>query len=117
MQVYGGLINRIMETTVNAPTPVAGMGATLLSHSDRRPYTIHKVEGKKLWATEDKSTRTDKNGMSESQEYVYETLWADSPESWSLFTLRKDGQWHEGTKLSGHILAIGKRDSYHDFSF
>jgi len=106
-------MNRIAEESKSA-TPVVGMGATCMSYSDRHAYTIVRVDGKKLWATPDIATRTDSNGMSDSQSYAYTTDQNATPE---LFTLRKDGRWHEGTKLSGRVLCIGHRDHYYDFSF
>jgi hypothetical protein len=116
----GSLMNWITGNT--APiTPEVGMGATLLLWTDRHAMTIHKVDFsgkiKKLWASRDKSTRIDNNGMSESQLYVYNNDDNDISENWELFTLRKDGRWHRGTKLSGNTLFIGHRDEYCDYSF
>jgi hypothetical protein len=96
-------------------TPTAGMGATLLGYTDRNAYTILRVDGKKLWATRDNVIRTDTNGMSDCQTYRYETV--AYPDGDTLFTLRKDGRWHEGKRLSGNVLLIGHRDEYYDFSF
>lgn len=92
-----------------------GIGATLLYATDRSPFTIHKVEGKKLWASPDQYERIDENGMSECQEYVY-TNNVNEEENWTLFTLRKDGRWHRGTTLQGMVLRIGQREKYYDFS-
>lgn len=97
--------------------PKVGMGATLLKWTDRSPFTIHAIQGKKLWASQDKSERTDQNGMSESQDYIYSNNNQNQKDAWQLFTLRKDNKWHIGTNLQGNILIIGKREEYYDFSF
>lgn len=112
----GSLVNYMKGNT--APiTPEVGMGATLLMWSDRSPFTIHKVEGKKLWASPDLYDRIDENGMSECQEYVYHNNDQELEINWTLFTLRKDGRWHRGTTLCGMVLSIGHREKYYDFSF
>lgn len=69
---YGNLINRVMEnTTSNKPT--VGMGATILGYSDRHAATVVSVskDGKSVDIQRDTATRTDKNGMSECQDYEY----------------------------------------------
>ena len=98
--------------------PEVGQGATLLLWSDRKPATVVAVSrsGLKVTVQEDRATRTDENGMSESQSYTYER----DPEGWTYtFTLRKNGSWvEEGSKMrSGTRLALGRREKYYDFSF
>ncbi len=112
MRVYGNIMNRIAEDFKPA-VPEVGMGATLMMYSDRHAYTITKIEGNKLWAVQDKAIRTDDNGMSDSQSYRYEPGTGE-PE---VFTLRKDGRWHEGTTLKGSVLQVGERDHYYDHGF
>lgn len=72
--------------------PVIGMGATINHYTDRSPATIIDItpSGKIIYLREDKATRIDKNGMSESQEYLYEP----DPEG-KIYnaTLRKDGHY------------------------
>jgi hypothetical protein len=117
MRVYGNLINRIQETA--APKkPEVGMGATILMWSDRHAATIVEVskDGKRVVIQEDNAVRTDKNGMSECQDYTY----SPNPNAAKqVFTLRKNGTYvQEGSSMrSGTIIRIGERDSYHDFSF
>lgn len=113
MKAFGNLMNRLAEDTKSV-TPEVGMGATRISFSDRHAFTITRVEGKKLWATPDIAKRTDNLGMSDSQSYDYTT---DPDALEYLFTLRKDGRWHEGTTLRGSILCIGYRNHYHDYGF
>lgn len=129
---YGSLNNRIDEQAVKGqPMPVVGMGATILLYSDRRAATIELVEIGKTFVTlsvrTDKATRTDSNGMSESQTYVYER---DASGATMCFRARVDakgrpGQWRQSVKRGkrlvfrdgGSGLKIGVRNEYHDFSF
>lgn len=114
---YGNLINRVMEnTTSNKPT--VGMGATILGYSDRHAATVVSVskDGKSVDIQRDTATRTDKNGMSECQDYEYSPN-PDAPiES---YTLRKNGTWvREGESMKGGTkVALGYRDKYYDYSF
>jgi hypothetical protein len=74
--MYGSLVNRLMEASAR-PEPEVGMGATVCMWSDRHGVTITEVlryktgpkagqvKGVKTRAC--KATRTDNNGMSESQ--------------------------------------------------
>lgn len=112
MRVYGNLMNRILESSKQAE-PKVGDGATINMYSDRHPATIIEVCGpKKIRVQEDKATRIDSNGMSESQEYSYEA----NPNGYiATYTLRKNGMWIESKGSNG--LTIGIRRKYHDFSF
>ena len=112
----GSLINYCYGNTKSIEL-VVGMGCTLLLYTDRHAYTIHKVEDKKLWASEDHSSLISGSVQSESQTYRYTNTNQDNESRWTLFTLRKDGRWHMGTKLSGNILAIGYRNEYYDPCF
>lgn len=112
MKFYGSLQNRLMEN-VKPVTPVVGMGATILMYSDRHAATVTKVfSPTTIVIQQDTATRTDKNGMSENQEYTY-TPNTDAEEV--FVTLRKDGRWK--VKKSQTVIKIGTRDSYHDYSF
>ena len=121
MRVYGNIMNRIAESCKQT-TPEVGMGATITMHSDRHAATIVAIEVfksgpkkgsiSKIQVQQDKATRTDKNGMSECQEYTY----TPNPKAQvQEFTLRKSGSWQEVGGTSG--LIIGERDEYYDFSF
>lgn len=108
----GSLVNHLMAGTTG-PKPEVGMAATILGWTDRHPATVSRVSasGKTVWVKRDKATRTDRNGMSESQEYEYERDPA-APER--RFYLGKHG-WRERGK--GAALLLGHREKYHDFSF
>ena len=127
-QQTGSLVNHLYARGVKGqPTPEVGMGATLLSHTDRHAATITSVEtirGKTyITVQEDKSYRTDKNGMSECQDYEYSR---DPNGCKQTFRTDKNGMWervyfNEVTKRWKKTdcggLRIGSRNTYHDFSF
>lgn len=96
------------------PEPKVGMGATILMWTDRHAGTIGWVSasGAKIVVQEDKATRVDKNGMSDSQEYAYEP--DPDGRTW-VFTRRRDGKYREKGGRTG--LLLGHRRKYHDFSF
>lgn len=114
--------------TIGQPDPVEGMGATVLSWTDRHAVTIinvTKLASTVIYVREDKATRTDSNGMSECQSYSFEPnptgrLWT--------FRQTKTGAWEEVTvnqktgrfnkaEGGGYGLRIGERSKYHDYSF
>jgi hypothetical protein len=102
------------QDEVKAPVvPVVGMGATLCYLSDRHACTVVWVSktGKTIRIQEDTATRTDKNGVSESQDYT--------------FTPNPNGAIHEarltkrGWKVTKGttLVSLGVRSEYYDFSF
>lgn len=127
-QQTGSLVNHLFARGVKGqPTPEVGMGATLLSYTDRHAATICSVETIRgtlyISVQEDNAVRTDSNGMSESQEYTY----TPNPDGYvKTFRLGKKGMWEAVYKnpetgrwnvsqVGG--LRIGSRETYHDFSF
>lgn len=96
----------------NEVQPLVGMGATISHWSDRTACTVIEVSGKRITLQEDLDTRTDNNGMSESQSYSY----APDPNG-RIFhaTLRKDGVYR--ISKSTEIVTLGVRRKYHDYSF
>lgn len=118
------LNNHLMSRAViGQPKPVVGMGATILCWTDRHGATITKVDGRYITVQEDAATRTDSNGMSESQD------WAFRPNTNGrehVFFLTTSQRWqavakNESTgryrKVEGSGLRIGERSEYYDFSF
>jgi hypothetical protein len=97
---------------VSSKKPEIGMGATIQHWSDSTATTIIYITPKRLILREDNAQRVDKNGMSESQEYVY----SPNPEGkqW-LATLRKDGSWR--IAKSTQIVTLDVRRQYYDYSF
>jgi hypothetical protein len=112
------LTNYLLSGTNGQPIPALEMGATMLHWTDRTACTIVMVggSGKRIGVTRDKVTRIDSNGMSEDQDYAYET---DRGATVEYFTLRKIGAWvKEGETMNGGTrIRIGDRRHYHDFSF
>jgi len=123
----GSMTNHLLSrAVVGQPEPVEGMGATVLCYSDRHAATItHVSRAHKttvVYVRQDKATRTDKNGMSESQSWAFEP----NPQG-ALYTFRqsKNGQWEEVrvnektgrfNKIEGNGLRIGERAEYYDFT-
>jgi len=111
---YGGLTN-LMESGVGRTlTPEVGMGVTLLSWTDRSPATIVAVakNGNSFICQEDSWVRTDKNGMSDCQEYTY----SPNPDGMT-YRVRKNkaGLWVRVVTTLNVVL--GSRERYYDFSF
>ena len=115
MVMQGSFQNRMMERTTPI-VPEIGMGATKLMYTDRQAFTIVDVSknGKTITVQRDKTTRTDSNGMSESQSYTYE---CDTDGETIKVSLRKDGRWRETGSRNGTCFLIGHRIEYHDYSF
>jgi len=112
MQEFGSLINLLMSNTKNVPTPVVGMGATLLSWTDRHPATVVWVSpsGRTIHLQEDTATRTDANGMSECQAYTF----TQDPTATVLVARLTPRGWKV---VKGDRVLVGHRDAYHDFGF
>jgi len=124
----GSLINHILSrAVVGQPEPAVGMGATILAWTDRYAATITFVttdRGRKiLWVKRDKAKRIDSNGLSESQEYLFES---NPLAPAHVYQQQKDGGWIEVEfnaqtkryrKVGGNGLRIGEREEYRDFSF
>lgn len=120
----GSGINHIYSRmTKGAPNPEVGMGATILSWTDRHSATVIEVDGRIVKVRRDRAVRTDRNGMSEVQEYQFLR-----DESQPIETFRRDGEggydpviWNAQTnrwnKCGRGGLIVGKRDHYRDFSF
>ena len=104
----GSLVNHLMSQD----TPIApeiGMGATILSWTDRNAGTIVKITPKQIHVQEDNAERTDSNGMSECQDYAF----TPNPKGKiTIFRLTKNGYRGDGKGL-----LIGTRDKYYDYSF
>lgn len=126
MRLFGSVISRLMESS-KQPVPEVGMGATVCGYSDRHAGTVTGVrpvakgQAFEVSVQQDTATRTDKNGMSESQEYAYTP---DPKGRVYRFRLDKSGRYREvgsdgrmAKKGDGYGLLLGHRDEYYDFSF
>jgi hypothetical protein len=100
------------------PKPVVGMGVTMCYWSDRHAGTVIAVSesGREVTVQQDKAFRSDKNGMSEAQEYDYES-WPEGPVT--VFTLRKNGRFYQKGQPMGSTptLWLGTRREFYDYSF
>ena len=98
-------------------TPEVGDGATICYRSDTHAATIIAVSksGKRVTVQRDVATRTDSNGMSESQSYEYTPNIDGEVET---FSLRKNGRWvKKGEAVNGTGLMFGVRREYFDYSW
>jgi hypothetical protein len=94
--------------------PTVGMGTTELCWTDRHAYTVVEVvSDRKIIVQRDTATRSDKDGMSDSQSYTYTP---NPNEPRLVLTLRKDGKWRRMGD-SGNVFALGFRQEYQDYSF
>jgi hypothetical protein len=110
---YGSLVHAISNQT-RSLKPEVGMGVTELMYSDRHPYTIVAIlSDKKIQVKPCTSTRIDKNGCSEVQEYTYETYEPSPP---ITLRLNKHGRWKQAGQPDGSTFLIGKREEYYDFT-
>jgi len=121
MKMFNGtnsLVNGLMADS-KSKTPEVGDGATVLHYTDRTAATVVFVskDGKTVMIQTDKATRVDSNGMSECQEYTFESNM--SLEGASTYTLRSNGAWvRKGSGYkNGQRILIGHRSKYHDYSF
>jgi len=90
-----------------------GDGATVCYYSDRHSYTVVRVTPSRIYLQRDKATRTDENGMRESQQYQYE---ADDDGYVFIASKRKDGRYMlTGHNTTGRVVA--GRHEYYDYSF
>jgi hypothetical protein len=99
--------------------PEVGMGATEVIWTDRHASTVIFVSsnGKTVRVQQDKATRVDGRGMSDSQTYEFER---DPYGRITVYTLRKNGVWkRQGSPMNerGGYAYFGHRSEYYDFSF
>ena len=122
---YGSLINLLMSgESGRSIEPTIGDGATLILWTDRNPATVVSWDAQKgiVGVQEDDYTRTDKNGMSDSQSYEYSQNTAN-PISYFKMTKKgwkacfKNPQTNRWNTRDCGGLWIGRREKYYDFSF
>jgi hypothetical protein len=92
-----------------------GDAATVLMWSDKHAATVVSYEAGRLVVREDKATRTDDNGMSDTQSYTYEP---DPNGREHTYKWDERVGWYEGKKSDPSTrLALGYRRTYFDYSF
>lgn len=114
----GSLVNHLYSTA-KPIAPTVGLGATILSWSDRHAGTIIEVRADGSFVVqEDNWVRTDTNGMSDAQSYQY----TPNPNG-STYTFepvkrgKAKGQIRENGLKGGRSVLVGSRDKHFDFSF
>lgn len=110
----GSLQNLIADRSTDAVEVAVGVGATIVSWTDRHPATVIEVSksGHRIVVQHDTATRVDSNGMSDAQSYEFERNPNGRTE---VATRRKDGSYRV-TGGQTRVL-IGVRSKYHDYSF
>ncbi len=98
-------------------TPELGQGATFYFLSDRCAATVVEIVSPKHVVVQfDKTTRTDKNGLSEDQTYTFEC----DPKG-KKYHIRQGlrGAWRvsRGQDYGGTLVVLGERHEYRDPSF
>lgn len=113
----GSLVNLIcgFNAKGNPGLPKVGDGCTEYCWTDRHAYTVVEVRSPcRVVVQQDKATRIDKNGMSESQTYEF----TPNPKAGKvLLSRRKDGRWRRVGSAKGNVFSFGSRDEYRDYSF
>lgn len=120
MKLYGSVINRMAEQRPSQEI-FEGMGATQYLYSDRNAYEVVKVINQKhCFIRRVDAIRTDNNGMSECQEYRFE-----SNEHYRLIEMvYRYHAWYELRIFNGQKiyekwdgLVFGVQEEYFDYSF
>ena len=124
----GSLNNHLLSrATLGQPEPTVGMGATVLSWTDRSAATIRHVfqMGNKLAVqiSYDEATVISGSAHDDSAKYSYRSrldgyleTFAFNGMTWEQYTINRDTKRWKKVK-GGHGLHIGKRDHYRDPSF
>jgi hypothetical protein len=124
----GSLVNHFMTSTAAPVMPNVGDAATLCFWTDRSPATVIEVkkvgQSNIVFVQVDKAIRTDKLGMSDSQDYTYERdpegrvssfRYNHGKKNWELVYLNPDtGRY---VKSGGYSVYFGRREKFHDYSF
>lgn len=100
---------------VAVSAPLVGMGATVSYVTDRHAGTVIKVSksGAKIVIREDRTTRTDDNGMSECQSYTFAPGAEGEGHEWTAHRCA-DGSYRT---TGGQRVTLGVRSAYHDYSY
>lgn len=118
----GSLMNYLESQTASGEFSAAiavGDGATEFCWSDRHAWTVVAVteprkDGRRtVTVQQDRATRVDRNGMSESQRYRFEP----NPDGPTAEVTWQRGAWHRKGDPRGNVFRFGHREEYHDYSF
>ena len=127
MSQRGSLINHMAANNPHVfHMPKIGDGVTFYSWTDRDAGTVVAIKDEKKLIIEikrDYAKRIDHNGMSDCQEYAYETdysypsvfyKWNVKKSQWQGVELNDNGRW---VLNRDRTISIGNRNAYHDYSF
>ena len=127
MKLYGSLINRLSENQNYGDEIKVGTYATEYLWSDRNAHEVIEVINQNhLKIRRLRAIRTDDNGMSECQDYRFES---DTNGYVQELKRRKNGGWNvvrtyvdaDGKKHTRAVekinISFGVADEYYDFSF
>ena len=104
-KMTGSLSNRLLELGVNGqPDPVVGMGVTELLYTDRLPWQVTRIDGKKVYI-KPCTHIYDKPGSA----YGHGGAVIDRAEEREI-RQKKNGQWCviEGGRVSSRIIRLEK---------
>lgn len=115
---FGSLSNLIAADS-RSHSPEVGIGATMLSWTDRHAATVVSVsgDGQEVGVQRDIARRVDGGGPTDGgQRYEYTR---DPDARIDTYTLRRNGNWvRKGEPMrNGAVLMIGARDEFYDFTF
>lgn len=105
----GVCINNVFAQSSKHTVARVGDPATVLFARDRHAATVIKVTPNTITVQQDKATRTDQNGMSESQSYTYER----DPKG----RIYRFWKTKKGWNARGIGLMIGEREEFYDYTF
>lgn len=110
-QETASLVNHMMGHSPPV-VPAVGDGATELCWTDRHAFTVIAVSksGKRVTVQRDIATRSDKNGMSDCQSYIFSR---DPNGETRELKLSKRKGWTDGSAR----FSIGTRSEHYDYSF
>jgi len=101
----------MLKHTVTGHEIKVGDGATRIMYSDRQAYTVIEIcTPRKIVVQRDTAVRLDTNGMSDQQDYRFES---DPQGSKVVLRLCQSGWQARG----GEPWGVGYRKEYHDYSF
>ena len=109
-----GLINGLLETSINQPAPTVGMGVTMFFGSDRRPGTVLEVlkDGRDIKV----GTDTFKN-TAEWPAQEWDITPAKPENGFSLYRICADGKYRfvgatNRTSMKERSIMVGSRECY-----
>jgi hypothetical protein len=119
---HGSLVNSVYSNGIALQLPPIGAPATICSWTDRSAATVFAIhKGNVVEVRDDITTRTDRLGMSDAQNYSYKTNVNGTRRHFRLrngkFEAVAKGLSGRWVKFGSTAVIFGVRDAHHDFSF